>query len=130
MMIQIGSQKAGLIQNVEGNVTMRDVTVSTSWDLAAVRTELELLEREAAKVSLPPHSRAAVDKDLASAKAEAARAAPDRGKVARLVERATRIVDAAGGLVDAGSGLVESLHRTAAVLGPPGKALLALLPVL
>jgi hypothetical protein len=125
----IGSQNAGVIQNVGGDVTMGDVTVAASWD-AAVRSELARLEEEAAKVPLPPASRVAVEKDLAAAKAEAAKKAPDRGKIAQLVERATRVLGEAGALATAGSSLVTSLRRTATVLGPAGKTLLALLPLL
>jgi hypothetical protein len=130
MTIQIGSQNAGVIQNVDGDLTMGDVTVAASWDAGAVRSEIERLEAEAAKIALPDGSRVAVEEDLAAAKAEAAKKAPDRGKIVQLVERATRILGEAGALAEAGSALVRSLQQTAAVLGPAGKALLALLPVL
>ena len=126
----IGSQNAGVIQNVGGDLTMGDVTVAASWDAAAVRGELARLEEEVARIPLPPASRDAVEKDLAAAKTEAAKKAPDRGRIAQLVERASRILDEAGSLATAGSGLVKSLRRTATVLGPAGKTLLALLPVL
>lgn len=126
----IGSQNAGSIQNVGGDLTMGDVTIAASWDTAAVRNELARLEDEASRVTLPPASRVAVEKDLAAATAEAAKKAPDRGKIVQLVERAARILGEAGALATAGSGLVKSLRRTAAVLGPAGKTLLALLPLL
>lgn len=130
MPIQIGSQNAGVIQNVEGNLTMGDVTVTASWDATAVRNELERLETEAAKVPLPDAVRVAVEEDLGAAKAEAAKKQPDRGRIVQLVERATRILGEAGALAEAGGGLVKSLQGTAAALGPAGKTLLALLPLL
>ena len=46
------------------------------------------------------------------------------------MQRATEILGQAGALAEAGSGLVKSLQQTATVLGPAGKALLALLPIL
>ena len=126
----IGAQNAGLIQNVGGDLTMGDVTVAASWDAAAVRRELEQLEAEAARVPLPEPARVEVDEALAEAAAESAKKAPDRGRIAQLVQRATEILGQAGALAEAGSGLVTSLQRTATVLGPAGKALLALLPIL
>jgi hypothetical protein len=126
----IGSQNAGVIQNVGGDLTMGDVTVAASWDPAAVRRELEQLEAEAARVPLPETARVAVDEALAEAAAESSKKAPDRGRIAQLVQRATEILGQAGALAEAGSGLVKSLQQTATVLGPAGKALLALLPIL
>lgn len=126
----IGSQNAGAIQNVGGDLTMGDVTIAASWDAAAVRRELEQLEAEAARAPLPEAGRVAVDEALAEATAEAAKKAPDRGRIALLVQRATEILGQAGALAETGSGLVKSLQRTATVLGPAGKALLALLPIL
>jgi hypothetical protein len=126
----IGGQNAGLIQNVGGDLTMGDVTIAASWDAAAVRRELEQLEAEAAPARLPEAARVDVDNALAEATAESARKAPDRGKIAQLVQRATEILGDAGALAEAGSSLVMSLQRTATVLGPAGKAVLALLPIL
>jgi hypothetical protein len=126
----IGGQNAGVIQNVGGDLTMGDVTVAASWDPAAVRRELEQLGAEAARVPLPETARVAVDEALAEAAAESTKKAPDRGRIAQLVQRATEILGQAGALAEAGSGLVKSLQQTATVLGPAGKALLALLPIL
>ena len=126
----IGSQNAGSIQNVGGDLSMGDVTIAAAWDAAAVRRELEQLEAEAARFPLPEAQRVAVDEALAEAAAESAKKTPDRGRIARLVQQATETFGQAGALAEAGSGLVKSLQRTATVLGPAGKALLALLPVL
>ena len=127
---EIGSQTAGSIQNVAGNQTIGELNVEASWDAEAVRRELERLEEETVRIPLPHASRVAVEGALAGAAKEAARSTPDRGKTAQLVQRAAHVLDDAGALADAGSGLAASLRRTATVLGPAGKALLALLPLL
>jgi hypothetical protein len=46
------------------------------------------------------------------------------------VERATHVLEDTGALADAGTGLAASLRRTATALGPAGRTLLALLPLL
>lgn len=127
---EIGTQNAGSIQNVAGDMTIHELSIQASWDAGAVRRELEQVRDETARVPLPHADRVAVEGALAAAGSEAARAEPDRGKIRRLVERATQVLADAGALAAAGSGLVESLRRTAVALGPAGKALLTLLPLL
>ena len=127
---EIGSQNAGSIQNVAGDLTIGELSVQASWDAGAVRRELGRCAEETARVPLSHADRVAVDGALAAADTEAARPEPDRGKIARLVERATQVLADAGALAAAGSGLVENLRRIAVALGPTGKALLALLPLL
>jgi hypothetical protein len=127
---EIGSQTAGSIQNVDGNLTIGELNVEASWSTAGLRRELAGLEEEIARVPLPYASRVAVDGALAAAAAEAAGPAPDTGTIARLVERTTHVLADTGALADAGTGLAASLRRTAAALGPAGKTLLALLPLL
>jgi hypothetical protein len=127
---EIGTQNAGSIQNVAGDMTIHELGVQASWDAGVIRRELEQVRDEAARVPLPHADRVAVEGALAAAESEAARAEPDRGKIGRLVERATQVLADAGALAAAGSGLAESLRRTAVALGPAGKALLAVLPLL
>jgi len=127
---EIGTQNAGSIQNVAGDMTIHELSSRASWDASVVRRELEQVRDEAARVPLPHADRAAVEGAFAAAEREAARAEPDRGKIGRLAERATQVLADAGALAAAGSGLTESLRRTAVALGPAGKALLALLPLL
>ena len=127
---EIGSQNAGSIQNVAGDLTIGELNVQASWDAGAVRRELAELRREAARLPLPHADRVALDGALAAAEREAAGARPDRGRIAQLVERATHVLADAGAVAGVGGGLVESLRRTAVALGPAGKALLALLPLL
>jgi hypothetical protein len=130
MGFEIGMQTAGSIQNVDGNLTIGELNVEATWSTAGLRRELAELGEEIARVPLPYASRVAVDGALAAATAEAAGPAPDNGTIARLVERATHVLEDTGALADAGTGLAASLRRTAAALGPAGKTLLALLPLL
>ena len=50
--------------------------------------------------------------------------------IADLLQDATTVIGGAEGLATAGAGLVESLRRAATLLGPAGKTLLTLLPLL
>jgi hypothetical protein len=130
MGFEIVTQNAGSIQNVDGNLTIGELNVEANWGTAGLRRELAELGEEVARVPLPYGSRVAVDGALAAAAAEAAAPAPDNGTIARLVERATHVLEDTGALADAGTGLAASLRRTATALGPAGRTLLALLPLL
>lgn len=130
MGFEIGSQNAGSIQNVDGDLTIGEQRIEASWGAEELRRELATLEDEVARIPLPHTARVAVEGALAAAATEATGPAPDKGKIAQLVQRATHVLDDAGALTAAGGGLAESLRRTATVLGPAGKALIALLALL
>jgi hypothetical protein len=127
---EIGSQNAASIQNVGGDLTIRDLHVEATWSTLEVRQELVRLQEELARVALPPDLRAAAEAAVGAAAAEAGRPSPDPGRIAQLLGEASTVAGEAGALATAGTGLVESLRRAATVLGPAGKALLALLPLL
>jgi hypothetical protein len=127
---EIGSQNAASIQNVGGDLTIGELHVEAAWSTVEVRQELERLREELVRAALPPERRAAAEAAVGAAAAEAGLPAPSRGRIAELLHEATTVVGDAGGLATAGRGLVESLRRTATLLGPAGKTLLALLPLL
>lgn len=127
---EIGSQNAASIQNVGGDLTIQDLHVEATWSTVEVRRELARLQEELARVALPPDLRATAEAAVGAAAGEAGRPAPDRGRIAQLLGEATTVAGEAGALATAGTGLVESLRRTATILGPAGKTLLALLPLL
>jgi hypothetical protein len=127
---EIGSQNAASIQNVGGDLTIGELHVEAAWSAVEVRQELERLREELARAALPPERRAAAEEAVGAAAAEAGLPGPSRGRIAELLQEATIVVGDAGGLATAGTGLVESLRRTATLLGPAGKTLLALLPLL
>jgi hypothetical protein len=127
---EIGSQSAASIQNVGGDLTIGELHVEATWSAVEVRQELERLQGELARIALPPDRRADAEHAVGAAAAEAGLPAPSRGRIAELLQEATTVVDDAGGLATAGTGLVESLRRTATLLGPAGKTVFALLPLL
>ena len=127
---EIGSQNAASIQNVAGDLTIQDLHVEATWSATEMREELARLQEEIGRVALPPDLRATARAAVGAAAAEAGRPAPDPGRIAQLLGEATTLAGEAGALTSAGSGLVESLRRTATILGPAGKTLLALLPLL
>lgn len=125
---EIGSQNAASIQNVGGDLTIGELHVEAAWSAVEVRQELERLREKLARAALLPERRSAAEEAVGAAAAEAGLPAPSRGRIAELLHEATTVVGDAGGLATAG--LVESLRRTATLLGPAGKTLLALLPLL
>jgi hypothetical protein len=127
---EIGTQNAGSIQNVGGDLTIESLHVEASWSTVELRQELTRLRQELAGVALPPEARAGAEAAMGAALAEAATTEPDRGAIAQRLHEATTIVGEAGALSTAAKGLVESLRRAAAALGPAGKTLLPLLPLL
>jgi hypothetical protein len=126
----IGSQTAASIQNVGGDLTIGHLHVEAAWSAVAVRQELTRLQEalDGAPISYP--TRVAAESALAAARTEAAGPAPDRTRIADLLQRTTQVLANAGSLTKAGTGLAESLRRAAVVLGPAGKAVLALLPLI
>ena len=127
---EIGSQTAASVQNVGGDLAIGELHVDAAWSAVALRQELGRLQEELARAALPAEPRAAAEESVGAAAAESGLPTPNRGRIAELLREATTVIDGAGGLATAGTGLVESLRRTATLLGPAGKTLLALLPLL
>lgn len=127
---EIGSQNAASIQNVGGDLIIGELRVEAAWSAVEVRQELERVREALAGIALSPGLRATAEEAVGAAAAEAALPTPDRRRIAELLQDATAVVGGAEGLATAGTGLVESLRRTATLLGPAGKTLLALLPLL
>jgi hypothetical protein len=125
----IGSQTAGSIQNVGGDLTIGHLHVEAGWSAVTVQQELARVQEalDGAPISHP--TRAAAESALAAARAEAAGPEPDRARISELLQRATQVLSNAGLLTSAGTGLAESLRRAAVALGPAGKAVLTLLPM-
>jgi hypothetical protein len=125
----IGTQSAGSIQNVDGDLTIGELKVEATWNTADLRRELAQLGEEIRGVPLPAATRKAVNALLAAAEAEAGKTLPDRARIAQLVTKAALTLEDAGELLTAGTSLVEAFRRIATVLGPEGKPLLTLLPL-
>ena len=116
----IGTQRAGTINNVAG-----DMIVTAGVGRLDLRSELDRLEAEVARLRLPPRQAAA----MRVAIADAAASSSDPGAVARRLDRLTRTLVEVGALSSATVGVVEALRRVATALGPAGKTVLALLPI-
>jgi hypothetical protein len=124
----IGSQQAGTIQNVGGDLTVEGgVHGSATWESYQLRREIDQARKEMAQLALSPDERSSVEWALAGAAAHATSARPDKGRVAALLARAVEVLKEAGALATAGTGLIVALRRAAALLGPLGATVLALL---
>lgn len=124
----IGTQNAATVQNVGGDLTVYGgIHGSARWQSLQLRTEIERAMDEVARIPLEPEARAWVDGALTAAAADAAAPDGDRHRVAELLAAATGTLREAGALANAGTGLAVALRRAAALLGPLGAGILALL---
>ena len=124
----IGTQNAATLQNVGGDLTVHGgVHGSARWQSLQLRIEIERAMDEVAQVHLDPEARAWVDGALTAAAAGASASGGDRHRVAELLAGATGTLREAGALANAGTGLAVALRRAAALLGPLGASILALL---
>jgi hypothetical protein len=122
----IGSQNAASIQNIGGDAVITGGVHASATQHIDLRRSITRVQAEAARVPLDPPARATVDCALNAAAAEAARDAPDRGRVAELLATATRALHTAGAFGAGAATLVEAIRQAATVLGPVGQAAVAL----
>ncbi len=78
---------------------------------------------------LPPGHQDDARRQLAEIEAGLGRPDPDRGRIARCLDRLTRLLGSVGALVARGSALVKPLEALARWLGEAGVHILRLLPV-
>jgi hypothetical protein len=123
----IGSQNAASIQNIAGDAVISGGVHASATQHIDLRGAITRIQAEAAAVPLEPPARATVDVALNAAAAEAAREAPDRGRVAEFLGTATHSLHAAGAFGAGAATLVEAIRQAATVLGPFGQAAIALL---
>lgn len=107
-MFNIGSQNAGSIQNVGGNMVVQDGIHGTAH-VTELRGQLAHLSEEIDRLALPAESRALVSGALAEAEAEAAAPAPRSHRIAQSLRRVSDTLDDAGGLANAAVGVVRAL---------------------
>ena len=123
----IGSQQAGTVGNVGGDLTVGKASVTGSAKV--LREAIAALAREVARVDLPQATRSGVDEHLAAAAAEAESMMPDRPKIARHLKQVASLLTGANRLQTADGRLIEAFRRTAELLGATGGPLLATLSV-
>lgn len=102
---EIGSQTAGSIQNVGGDLGIDHLHVDATWSAVEVRHELARVQEQLAKIPLPHTARVAAEGALAAAASEAAAPESDRGRIAQLLERTTHVLGDAGALTTAAPAL-------------------------
>jgi len=121
----IGSQQAGTVGNVGGDLTVGKASVTGSAKV--LREAIAALAREVARVDLPQATRSGIDEHLAAAAAESMM--PDRPKIARHLKQVASLLTGANRLRTADGRLIEAFRRTAELLGATGGPLLATLSV-
>jgi hypothetical protein len=116
------------IGNVDGDMVIEGgLHASAEWQSYQLRSEIDRARLEAAQLSLSPETRSSVDWALGAAAAQATSARPDKCRIAEMLATATEALREAGALATAGTTLVVALRRAAALLGPLGAVLVALL---
>ncbi|MER7756145.1 hypothetical protein [Kitasatospora sp. NPDC097643] len=128
MVFNIGSQQAGVINNVAQDQHVHDGQSGAISVGAPELTELLGTLREAVgREQLPPAVAPQVAAELDAVGQEAAQPEPDREVVADRVTRVTRLLREAGAAVTAGTSLFAALSGVAGWLGTLGQPILHLL---
>jgi hypothetical protein len=106
----IGSQNAGSIQNIGGNMVVQDgIHGTANVHVIELRGRLAQLSEEIDRLALPAESRAVAREALAEAEAEAAAPAPRSNRIAHSLRRVTESLAEAGVLASAAAGVVRAL---------------------
>ena len=106
----IGSQNAGSMQNVGGDMVVRGgIRGTATVDVVELQGRLADLRQEIDLVALPAESRAVAMQALAEAEAEAAAPAPRPSRIAQSLRRVTETLEDAGVLASAAVGAVRAL---------------------
>jgi len=106
----IGSQNAGSIQNVGGNMVVHDgIHGTANGHIMELRGQLAQLSEEIDRLALSAEKRAILGGALAEAEAEAAAPAPRSQRIAQSLRHVTETLDDAGGLASAAVGVVRAL---------------------
>jgi chorismate mutase len=106
----IGSQNAGSIQNVGGDLVIRGgIRGTATLQVAQLQGRLADLRQEIDRVTLPADSRAVAMQALAEAEAEAAAPAPRPSRIAHSLRRVTETLEDGGVLASAAVGAARAL---------------------
>ena len=104
----IGSQNAGSIQNIGGDMVVHDgIHGSANVHVVELRCCLAELKAEVDRLALPPQARAAATEALAEAEAEAAAPKPRSLRLRDSLRRVTNALSEAGALTNAGAGALR-----------------------
>jgi hypothetical protein len=107
----IGSQNAGSIQNVGGDMVVHHgIHGSANVHVIEVRRCLAELKAEVERLVLPTETRAAASEALAEAEAEAAAPEPRSKRIGDSLRRVSKALGEAGALTNAGAGALRALE--------------------
>ena len=122
----IGTQNAANINNVGGDAHIERVDATASFEIDELRASIASAQDRARGLELPVVLRDVLDDALDSAAAEAAKAQPDRRRLAGLLGAAARVAKQAGTVASGCTAVIDALRQAAVLLGPLGHAALAL----
>lgn len=125
----MGDVRNTISGTVHGDVQQagRDVhSIKVATDALDALVAAGQLRAALSSLDLAPAARQSADEELAHVERELSAPDPDRGEVARRLERFTAVVKAAGGLVATGTALAGPIGAIAGWLGPVGAGLLRL----
>jgi hypothetical protein len=106
----IGSQNAGSIENVGGDMVVRGgIHGTANVHILELRDRLAEVKAEVDRLALPAATRAAASKALADAEAEAAAPDPRPNRIRDSLRRVTSALEDGGALATAGAGLGRAL---------------------
>ena len=130
MTFNIGSQTAGVINNVQGDQHITGSQQGVVVTAEDARQALGNLRQAVAGAGLDETTAVQARAHLAELDTTVRAAQPDRSRFARALERLTRLLAAAGPLATAGAALAGPLQALALWLGALGEPILHLLPAL
>jgi hypothetical protein len=127
MSFNIGSQQAGLINNVTGDQTIhggQHVAISSP---AEALTAVEQLRNEIKAMRLPKETEAEAEEHLKEIQRKLEHPEPDKPTIGDRLARLTQLLVSAGALATAGTALVTPISGLATWLGAFGASALGLL---
>jgi hypothetical protein len=130
MTFNIGSQNAGIINNVAGDQHITGQQYGTLVTTEDARRALGDLRGAVTTAGLGRDTAADAHADVAEMDEVLRAERPDKRRFAGALERLTRLLSAAGSLATSGAALLGPLHALAGWLGTLGGPILALLPAL
>lgn len=113
----IGSQNAGSIQNIGGDMVVHDgIHGTANVHVIELRDRLADLRQELDRLALPAESRVVASEALAEAEAEAAAPRPRSRRIADSLRRVTQTLNDAGALAGAAVGVLHTLSSALSLL--------------
>jgi hypothetical protein len=123
----IGNQQAVSVNNVGGDMTVHGDVAPAATLVVAAAPDLAALRAALHRLPLQVEQRPQAEEQLDAAEAEMARPEPNKAAAAGRLTRLTEMLKRWGALASGGEGVVGPILRIAALLGPAGAALGALL---